>query len=127
MEVRKDSQKVSLVTQFGDGEASDDGNLLLIRFSVRKAGVYSINLLAENNHVRGSPFNRTFLPDGIDPSKTVFLKQTSTVISLTGSAHKLLIEPRDSFGNPCRHQDFSLDGFKFVAKRVHLEYHKHHT
>jgi len=120
VEIRKDSQKVSVVTELGCGDKTEEANLLVIRFSVRKAGQYSINLLAENNHVKGSPFTKTFLPDRIEPAKTVFLKQTSTVVCVTGSSHKLIIEPRDSFGNRCRTQDFHLDGFNFTANKVCL-------
>lgn len=119
IEVKKDAQKVALVTEFG-GQDPNDANLVVVKFSVRKSGQYSIHVLVENAHVRGSPFLKTFLPGAIDPNKTLFLKQTSTVVCVTGQPHKLIIEPRDTYGNNCRNQDFALDLFKFAAEQVYV-------
>lgn len=115
--MKKDSQKVAVVTSFG-GEDPNDANLVVVKFSVRKSGNYTIHVLVDNAHVRGSPFLKTFLPGTIDPNKTLFLKQTSTVVCVTGQPHKLTIEPRDTFGNNCRNRDYSLELFKFVAEQV---------
>ncbi|ODN02096.1 Apoptosis-resistant E3 ubiquitin protein ligase 1, partial [Orchesella cincta] len=117
IEVKKDAQKVAVVTEFG-GQDPNEANLVVVKFSVRKSGQYSIHILCENAHVKGSPFQKTFLPGGIDPNKTLFLKQTSTVVCVTGQPHKLIIEPRDTYGNTCRNQDFALDLFKFAAEQI---------
>ncbi|CAG7785471.1 unnamed protein product [Allacma fusca] len=117
IEVKKDNQKVAVVTEFG-GKNPTDANLVAVKFSVRKSGQYSVHIVVENNHVRGSPFLKTFLPGPIDPQKTVFLRQTSTVVCVTGVPHKLMIEPRDTFGNICRPQDFNLGLFRFMAEQI---------
>lgn len=100
------------------GQDPNDANLVVVKFSVRKSGQYSIHVMVENAHVRGSPFLKTFLPGTIDPHKTLFLKQTSTVVCVTNQPHKLIIEPRDTYGNTCRNQDFALNLFKFSAEQV---------
>jgi hypothetical protein len=115
--VKKDSQKVAVVTEFG-GKDPSDANLVKVKFSVRKSGQYGIHVMVENSHVKGSPFTKNFLPAAIDPHKTLFLKQTSTVICVVGNTHKLIVEPRDCYGNLCRVQDFSLDSFRFSAEQV---------
>lgn len=86
---------------------------------MRKSGQYSIHVLVENANVRGSPFLKTFLPGPIDPHKTLFLKQTSTVVCVTGQPHKLTIDPRDKYTNTCRKHDFDLSLFKFQAEQVY--------
>lgn len=117
--MKKDSQKVAVVTEFG-GKDPADANLVVVKFSVRKSGQYGIHIMVENSHVKGSPFTKNFLPSTIDPHKTLFLKQTSTVVCVTGQTHRLFVEPRDSYGNCCRIQDFSLDLFKFAAEQVNF-------
>lgn len=119
IEVKKDSQKVAVVTEFG-GKDPLDANLVVVKFSVRQSGQYGIHIMVENSHVKGSPFTKTFLPSAIDPHKTLFLKQTSTVVCVTGQVHKLIVEPRDGYGNLCRVQDFCLDLFRFGAEQVHI-------
>ncbi|XP_021944995.1 apoptosis-resistant E3 ubiquitin protein ligase 1 isoform X2 [Folsomia candida] len=117
IEVKKDSQKVAVVTEFG-GKDPLDANLVVVKFSVRQSGQYGIHIMVENSHVKGSPFTKTFLPSAIDPHKTLFLKQTSTVVCVTGQVHKLIVEPRDGYGNLCRVQDFCLDLFRFGAEQI---------
>jgi len=117
VEVKKDSQKVAVVTEFGGAGGTDDNaNLMVVKFSVRKAGSYAIHVMVENNHVKGSPFTKNFVPSAIDPHKTLFLKQTSTVVCVTGQNHKLIVEPRDSYGNLS--SQFQLNLFQFEAKQV---------
>jgi hypothetical protein len=115
--VKKDSQKLAVVTEFG-GKDGLDANLVIVKFSVRKSGQYAIHVMVENNHVKGSPFTKTFLPSTIDPHKTLFLKQTSTVVCVTGVNHKLIVEPRDTHGNLCTNKDFALNLFKLNAEQV---------
>jgi len=119
IEVKKDAEKIAIVTEFG-GKEPQEANMVVVKFSVRKAGTYSIHILVDNNHVRGSPFRKTFLPEKIDASKTVFLKHTSTVVCVTGLEHKLYLEPRDVFGNVCRSQDFDPQYFGFCSEEVSI-------
>jgi len=36
-----------------------------------------------------------------DPNKTVFVRQSSTVVCTAGIAHSMTIEPRDEYDNLC--------------------------
>lgn len=36
-----------------------------------------------------------------DPNKTVFVRQSSTVVCTAGIAHSMTIEPRDEYNNLC--------------------------
>ncbi|KAF7994519.1 hypothetical protein HCN44_003991 [Aphidius gifuensis] len=76
-------------------------NTAVVKFTVRHAGQYRIAVLIGSCHVHGSPFLKNFLPGPPDPNKTIFVRQSSTVVCTAGIAHSMIIEPRDEYDNLC--------------------------
>ncbi|OAD62391.1 hypothetical protein WN48_07262 [Eufriesea mexicana] len=76
-------------------------NTAVVKFTVRRAGQYEIAVLIGLCHVHGSPFLKNFLPGPPDPNKTVFVRQSSTVVCTAGIAYSMIIEPRDEYNNLC--------------------------
>ncbi|XP_043274766.1 apoptosis-resistant E3 ubiquitin protein ligase 1 isoform X2 [Venturia canescens] len=100
VEVTEGARRVATLIELG-GTDPLAANTAVVKFTVRHAGQYRIAVLIGSCHVHGSPFLKTFLPGPPDPNKTVFVRQSSTVVCTAGIAHSMTIEPRDEYDNLC--------------------------
>ncbi|XP_043667543.1 apoptosis-resistant E3 ubiquitin protein ligase 1 isoform X2 [Vespula pensylvanica] len=100
VEVTEGSRRVATLIELG-GTDPLAANTAVVKFTVRHAGQYKIAVLIGSCHVHGSPFLKNFLPGPPDPNKTVFVRQSSTVVCTAGIAHSMTIEPRDEYNNLC--------------------------
>ncbi|XP_018314585.1 apoptosis-resistant E3 ubiquitin protein ligase 1 isoform X1 [Mycetomoellerius zeteki] len=100
VEVTEDTRRVATLIELG-GTDPLAANTAVVKFTVRHAGQYRIAVLIGSCHVHGSPFLKNFLPGPPDPNKTVFVRQSSTVVCTAGIAHSMTIEPRDEYDNLC--------------------------
>ncbi|CAB3359356.1 Hypothetical predicted protein [Cloeon dipterum] len=100
VEVAQGNRRVAAVTQLGGADPSQ-ANVAVVKFTVRHSGQYRVSVLIGNCHVKGSPFLKCFLPGPPDPSKTIFVRHSSTVVCTADVPHVLTIEPRDEFNNIC--------------------------
>ncbi|XP_012283747.1 apoptosis-resistant E3 ubiquitin protein ligase 1 isoform X1 [Orussus abietinus] len=100
VEVTEGTRRVATLIELG-GTDPLAANTAVVKFTVRHAGQYRIAVLIGSCHVHGSPFLKNFLPGPPDPNKTVFVRQSSTVVCTAGIAHSLTIEPRDEYDNLC--------------------------
>ncbi|CAB0031725.1 unnamed protein product [Trichogramma brassicae] len=95
-------------------------NTAVVKFTVRHAGQYRIAVQIGSYHVHGSPFLKTFLPGQQDPNKTVFVRNSSTVVCTAGIAHSMTIEPRDEYDNLCIFgiNENPVDGYKVHITQI---------
>lgn len=95
-------------------------NTAVVKFTVRHAGQYRIAVLIGSCHVHGSPFLKSFLPGPPDPNKTVFVRQSSTVVCTAGIPHSMTIEPRDEYDNLCVFgpDDYPAQGYNVNITQV---------
>ncbi|XP_031829321.1 apoptosis-resistant E3 ubiquitin protein ligase 1 isoform X3 [Nomia melanderi] len=100
VEVTESSRRVATLIELG-GTDPLAANTAVVKFTVRHAGQYRIAVLIGSCHVHGSPFLKNFLPGPPDPNKTIFVRQSSTVVCTAGIAHSMMIEPRDEYDNLC--------------------------
>ncbi|XP_061930085.1 apoptosis-resistant E3 ubiquitin protein ligase 1 isoform X1 [Apis cerana] len=100
VEVTEGTRRVATLIELG-GTDPLAANTAVVKFTVRHAGQYRIAVLIGSCHVHGSPFLKNFLPGPPDPNKTVFVRQSSTVVCTAGVAHSMTIEPRDEYDNLC--------------------------
>ncbi|XP_033327204.1 apoptosis-resistant E3 ubiquitin protein ligase 1 isoform X3 [Megalopta genalis] len=100
VDVSEGSRRVATLIELG-GTDPMDANTAVVKFTVRHAGQYRIAVLIGTCHVRGSPFLKSFLPGPPDPNKTIFVRQSSTVVCTAGFPHSMTIEPRDEYDNLC--------------------------
>ncbi|XP_043473097.1 apoptosis-resistant E3 ubiquitin protein ligase 1 isoform X1 [Leptopilina heterotoma] len=100
VEVTEGARRVATLIELG-GMDPLAANAAVVKFTVRHAGQYRIAVLIGSCHVYGSPFLKIFLPGPPDPNKTVFVRQSSTVVCTAGVPHSLTIEPRDEYDNLC--------------------------
>ncbi|XP_046612589.1 apoptosis-resistant E3 ubiquitin protein ligase 1 isoform X2 [Neodiprion virginianus] len=100
VEVTEGARRVATLTELG-GTDPQAANAAVVKFTVRHAGQYRIAVLIGSCHVHGSPFVKNFLPGPPDANKTVFVRQSSTVVCTSGVAHSMAIEPRDEYDNLC--------------------------
>ncbi|XP_021965341.1 apoptosis-resistant E3 ubiquitin protein ligase 1 [Folsomia candida] len=91
--------------------ASED--TLLVKFLVQEAGFYQINILYEDAHVPGSPFPIPFNAAELDPEKTVALRESPIVLSISGDILSMYISPKDRYGNECNFGDVDPALFHF--------------
>ncbi|KAF4518827.1 hypothetical protein B566_EDAN008156 [Ephemera danica] len=103
VEVAQGNRRVAALTELGGADPSQ-ANVAVVKFTVRHAGQYRVSVLIGNCHVKGSPFLKCFLPGPPDPSKTIFVRHSSTVVCTADIPHILSIEPRDEFNNICMFQ-----------------------
>ncbi|XP_059473505.1 apoptosis-resistant E3 ubiquitin protein ligase 1 isoform X2 [Neocloeon triangulifer] len=133
VEVAQGNRRVAALTELGGADPSQ-ANVAVVKFTVRHAGQYRVSVLIGNCHVKGSPFLKCFLPGPPDPSKTIFVRHSSTVVCTADIPHVLSIEPRDEFNNICMFQpgDNPTDGYSVgiseigssgdLSNNVRLEY-----
>ncbi|KAF3423738.1 hypothetical protein E2986_09352 [Frieseomelitta varia] len=100
VEVTEGTRRVATLIELG-GTDPLAANIAVVKFTVRHAGQYRIAVLIGSCHVYGSPFLKNFLPGPPDPNKTIFVRQSSTVVCTAGVAHSMTIEPRDEYDNLC--------------------------
>ncbi|KAK0178888.1 hypothetical protein PV327_007731 [Microctonus hyperodae] len=100
VDVSEGTRKVATVIDLG-GTDPLAANTAVVKFTVRHAGQYRIAVSIGSCHVHGSPFLKHFCPGPPDPNKTVFVRQSSTVVCTAGIAHSMTIEPRDEYDNLC--------------------------
>ncbi|CAG5108850.1 Similar to AREL1: Apoptosis-resistant E3 ubiquitin protein ligase 1 (Homo sapiens) [Cotesia congregata] len=100
IDVSEGTRRVATLIDLG-GTDPLAANTAVVKFTVRHAGQYRIAVLIGSCHVHGSPFLKNFLPGPPDPNKTVFVRQSSTVVCTAGIAHSMTIEPRDEYDNLC--------------------------
>lgn len=60
-----------------------------------------------------------------DSNKTVFVRQSSTVVCTAGVAHTMMIEPRDEYNNLCTfgNNDRPTDGYDVKIVQVNIFVH----
>ncbi|XP_038044972.1 apoptosis-resistant E3 ubiquitin protein ligase 1-like isoform X1 [Patiria miniata] len=95
VEITASQQRVACSLEYGTM------NEVKASFTVRRAGLYTITVRLGQMNIRGSPYRMNFLPGPVDPSKSAFVRHSSTMVVTRGKMCPLLIEPRDRFGNPC--------------------------
>lgn len=98
VEILHQNAKVATTIDLGSEEPCN-ANVARVSFTVHKSGEYSISVMIDGHHIKGSPFKKTFEPGPIDASKTGFMNYSSTVVCAAGTSHPLTIETRDSFNN----------------------------
>ncbi|KAK2167204.1 hypothetical protein LSH36_31g04034 [Paralvinella palmiformis] len=76
-------------------------NGIKVKFTILKSGTYKISILLAGKHISGSPFSKSFLSGPMNPTKSQFINQGSLVVGCKGKALTLVLEPRDSYNNPC--------------------------
>lgn len=99
IEITRDGTQIPPVVEVGGKQA--EYNVISVVFTVHRSGDYRVVIMIGANHIRGSPFIKTFLPGPVDVGQTVFVYHTSTVMCMEGIDHQLLVEPRDTYGNLC--------------------------
>ncbi|XP_022090891.1 apoptosis-resistant E3 ubiquitin protein ligase 1-like [Acanthaster planci] len=95
IEITVSQQRVACSLEYGTI------NEVKASFTVRRAGLYTITVRLGQMNIRGSPYRMNFLPGPVDPSKSAFVRHSSTMVVTRGHMCPLFIEPRDQFGNPC--------------------------
>ncbi|XP_045123430.1 apoptosis-resistant E3 ubiquitin protein ligase 1-like isoform X2 [Portunus trituberculatus] len=120
VEVTQGIHKVGVVTELG-GTGEAEINSARCKFTARQAGQYKVSILLANQHVRGSPFVKQFLPGPPDPSKIVMVQHCSTVVCTAGQPHHILIEPRDQYHNVCSFPPGRPDTHSYAISVVELE------
>ncbi|XP_045619348.1 apoptosis-resistant E3 ubiquitin protein ligase 1 isoform X1 [Procambarus clarkii] len=120
VEITQGIHKVGVVTELG-GTGEAEINTARCKFSARQAGQYKISILLANQHIRGSPFVKNFLPGPPDPSKTVMVQHSSTVVCTASQPHHILIEPRDQYHNVCSFSPGQADTDNYSISIVELE------
>ncbi|XP_034174237.1 apoptosis-resistant E3 ubiquitin protein ligase 1 isoform X1 [Osmia lignaria lignaria] len=119
VEVTEGTRRVATLIELG-GTDPLAANTAVVKFTVRHAGQYRIAVLIGSCHVHGSPFLKNFLPGPPDPNKTVFVRQSSTVVCTAGIAHSMTIEPRDEYDNLCifRNGDSPTEGYQINITQI---------
>ena len=86
------------------------------------SGLYNIEISVGNLPIKGSPFSKHFLPGPPDAAKTLLVRPISIVVCTTELPHQILLEPRDTFGNPCSFggtnngdQELAMEAFSLEA------------
>ncbi|XP_063585141.1 apoptosis-resistant E3 ubiquitin protein ligase 1-like isoform X2 [Penaeus indicus] len=120
VEITQGIHKVGVVTELG-GTGDAQINTARCKFTARQAGQYKISILLANQHIRGSPFVKNFLPGPPDPSKTVMVQHSSTVVCTANQPHHILIEPRDQYHNVCSFPPGQADTSNYSISIVELE------
>ncbi|XP_074103337.1 apoptosis-resistant E3 ubiquitin protein ligase 1 isoform X2 [Cotesia typhae] len=119
IDVSEGTRRVATLIDLG-GTDPLAANTAVVKFTVRHAGLYRIAVLIGSCHVHGSPFLKNFLPGPPDPNKTVFVRQSSTVVCTAGIAHSMTIEPRDEYDNLCvfSSTDHPTDGYNVHITQI---------
>ncbi|CAL4080991.1 unnamed protein product, partial [Meganyctiphanes norvegica] len=120
VEITQGIHKVGVVTELG-GTGESEINTSRCKFTARQAGQYKISILLANQHIRGSPFIKNFNPGDPDPTKTVMVQHSSTVVCTAGQPHHILIEPRDEYHNVCTFLPGQADTHNYAIAIVELE------
>ncbi|KAB7501804.1 Apoptosis-resistant E3 ubiquitin protein ligase 1 [Armadillidium nasatum] len=120
IEITQGIHKIGVVTELG-GETSPEVNTARCKFTARRAGLYSISILLANQHIKGSPFLKRFLPGPPDNSKIAVVQHSSTVVCTTGVTHHIFIEPRDSYLNLCLFDKEKIDLHNYSINIKELE------
>ncbi|GLV39987.1 uncharacterized protein CBL_10882 [Carabus blaptoides fortunei] len=101
VEVSEGTRKIASISELGSPVDPNSANVARVKFTVRHAGKYHINVVVDTQHVPGSPFVRTFVAGPADAQRSVVLRHCSTVICTASVSHLLYIEPRDEYSNVC--------------------------
>ncbi|KAK4320602.1 hypothetical protein Pmani_008539 [Petrolisthes manimaculis] len=120
VEITQAIHKVGVVTELG-GTGEGEVNTARYKFTARQAGQYKICVMLANQHIRGSPFHKNFLPGPPDPEKTVMVQHSSTVVATAGQPHHILVEPRDEYHNLCTFPPGQSDADQYSLSVVELE------
>ncbi|XP_033636147.1 apoptosis-resistant E3 ubiquitin protein ligase 1-like isoform X2 [Asterias rubens] len=95
VEITASQQRISSSLEYGKT------NEVKASFTVRRAGLYTITVRLGQMNIRGSPYRKMFLPGPVDPSKSAFVRHSSTMVVTKHQFCPMFIEPRDNFGNAC--------------------------
>ena len=108
----------------GSADVLSDANQVKATFTVRKAGQYYIDLYIGHTPIVGSPFVKNFMAGPPVASTTSLVRPTSMAVCTAGTAHQVVLEPRDEFANPCAwahdaiQQQTAFEAFTLESFRV---------
>jgi hypothetical protein len=74
--------------------------LVKVSFTAKIASEYSVNIKLNGMSIGTEPsIVRQYKPGPVDPSKTVFLQESNTIVVTSGLYYNMQIMPKDRFGN----------------------------
>ncbi|XP_047530174.1 apoptosis-resistant E3 ubiquitin protein ligase 1 isoform X1 [Vanessa atalanta] len=93
------TRKITAVVELGSGDPAK-ANIARVKFTVRTAGVYIINILIGGQVGAGGPFRKWFLAGRVEARRSRVGRAHGALVCTAQRARCLHVHPRDRFDNP---------------------------
>ncbi|CAH2108693.1 unnamed protein product [Euphydryas editha] len=93
------TRKIAAVVELGSGDPAK-ANTARVKFTVRTAGVYIINILIGGQIGAGGPFRKWFLAGRVEARRSRVGRAHTALVCTAQRARRLHVHPRDRFDNP---------------------------
>ncbi|XP_069356586.1 apoptosis-resistant E3 ubiquitin protein ligase 1 isoform X2 [Maniola hyperantus] len=104
------TRKVTAVVELGSGDPAK-ANTARVKFTVRTAGVYIINILIGGQAGAGGPFRKWFAAGRVEARRSRVGRALAALVCTAQHARRLHVHPRDKFDNPAPLAQPANEGF----------------
>ncbi|XP_039751062.1 apoptosis-resistant E3 ubiquitin protein ligase 1 isoform X1 [Pararge aegeria] len=104
------TRKITAVVELGSGDPAK-ANIARVKFTVRTAGVYIINILIGGQVGAGGPFRKWFAAGRVEARRSRVGRALAALVCTAQHARRLHVHPRDRFDNPAPLAHPANEGF----------------
>ncbi|XP_045768225.1 apoptosis-resistant E3 ubiquitin protein ligase 1 isoform X2 [Maniola jurtina] len=104
------TRKITAVVELGSGDPAK-ANTARVKFTVRTAGVYIINILIGGQAGAGGPFRKWFAAGRVEARRSRVGRALAALVCTAQHARRLHVHPRDRFDNPAPLAHPANEGF----------------
>ncbi|CAG7727095.1 unnamed protein product [Allacma fusca] len=107
-----------IIFQYQPVREGDKDIVLIVKFTVKQAGMYQCDVRYRNSNILGTPIFKHFHAGHLDPECTAFQRKSPAILCVTEVPFYGIIEPKDRHGNLCQIQDVDMNMFKVEITEV---------